>query len=129
MASYLLDTSVIIDALNGRRGRRELLFQLATRSSVLSCCTTNIIEVYSGMRAGEERETRKFLDNLLYYDVTRTIAARAGALRYEWARKGQSLSLADVSIAAVALEYDLTLMTNNEKHYPMSDLALYSFPS
>ena len=129
MASYLLDTSVIVDALNGRMGRRELLFQLATRSSVLSCCTINVIEVYSGMRAGEERETGNFLDNLVYYDVTRNIAIRSGALRFEWARKGRSLSLADVTIAAVALEHDLTLMTDNEKHYPMPDLAIYSFSS
>jgi predicted nucleic acid-binding protein len=117
---YLLDTSRIIDALNGRRDCKAHLSYLLSEGHTLACCTINVIEVYAGMRPKEREATDFFLHNLEYYDVTWKIAARAGALRYAWARKGHSLSLADVTIAAVALEHGLVLLTDN--HFPMPEL-------
>lgn len=126
MAAYLLDTSVIIDAMNGRKGRRELLHDLLAGGNALSCCTINVIEVYSGMRPHEERDTEEFLGSLECHEITWPVARRAGRLRYEWARKGQTLSLADATIAAVALAHDLILVADNRKHFPMEALQLYS---
>lgn len=74
MAIYLLDTSVIVDAMNGKRNRRELLTDLLRRGNSFACCTINIIEVYTGMRPHEEQATAEFLGNLSYYEVTRLIA-------------------------------------------------------
>src|ERR1022692_244071 len=104
MAIYLLDTSVIVDAMNGRRNRRELLADLLRHGNALTCCTINVIEVYTGMRPHEEPATAEFLGSLGYYEVTRPIARSAGRLRYDWARRGQTLSLADATIAASASE-------------------------
>jgi predicted nucleic acid-binding protein len=125
MAIYLLDTSVIVDAMNGRRNRRELLVDLLRHGNALACCTINVIEVYTGMRPHEETATAEFLGSLGYFEVTRLIARSAGRLRYEWARKGQTLSLADATIAAVALAHGLMLMTDNNRHFPMQELQLY----
>jgi predicted nucleic acid-binding protein len=119
---YLLDTSRIIDALNGRRDCRAYLSYLLSEGHMLACCTINVIEVYAGMRPKEREATDFFLHNLEYYDVTRRVAERAGALRYQWARKGHTLSLAGVTIAAVAIEYGLILLTNNPRHFPMPEL-------
>jgi tRNA(fMet)-specific endonuclease VapC len=126
MAIYLLDTSVIVDAMNGRRNRRELLADLLRHGNALACCTINVIEVYTGMRPHEEPATNEFLGSLGYYEVTRLIARSTGRLRYDWARRGQTLSLADATIAAVALAHGLTLMTDNNRHFPMQELQLYS---
>lgn len=49
-------------------------------------------------------------------------------LKRDYSQKGQTLSLAHTIIAAVALEYKLTLITNNLKHYPMPQLKLYLLP-
>ena len=38
MATYLLDTTVIIDAINEKRDRRLLLRQLVTEGHILACC-------------------------------------------------------------------------------------------
>ena len=54
MATYLLDTSVIIDALNDKRGRREFLLGLVRQGHLLACCPVNVTEVYAGMRPKEE---------------------------------------------------------------------------
>ena len=63
------------------------------------------------MRPGEEAVTAALIDRLLYYDVTKEIAKQAGALRYQWRRQGHALSLADATIAAVALHHNLALLT------------------
>ena len=128
MAIYLLDTSVIVDAMNGRRNRRELLADLLRHGNALACCTINVIEVYTGMRPHEESATAEFLGSLGYYEVTRLIARSAGRLRYDWARRGQTPALADATIAAVALAHGLTLMTDNNRHFPMRELQLYPMP-
>ena len=125
MAIYLLDASVIVDAMNGRRNRRELLADLLRHGNGLACCTINVIEVYTGMRPHEETATAEFLGSLGYYEVTHLIARSAGRLRYDWARRGQPLSLADATIAAVALAHGLMLMTDNSRHFPMQELQLY----
>jgi predicted nucleic acid-binding protein len=122
--TFLLDTSRIIDALNGRRDCKAHLSHLLDQGHTLACCTINVIEVYAGMRPKERAATDAFLENLEYYDVTWKIAERAGRLRYDWARKGQTLSLADVTIAAVALENDLVLLTDNHRHFPMLELPV-----
>ena len=76
MAILLLDTTVIVDAINGKRQRHLLLDELQNR----------------------------------------------------WRKKGHTLSLPDVTIAAVALTHGLTLLTDNRKDFPMAELALYSLP-
>ena len=50
MSVYLLDTSVIIDALNNKRNRGELLTGLVGQGHLLACSSVNVTEVYAGMR-------------------------------------------------------------------------------
>jgi len=129
MTAYLLDTSVIIDFLTGRRDRAALLGSLLGQGHLLACCSVNVTEVYAGMRPPEGAKTDAFLQSLEYRKVSWEIARRAGLLKNEWARRGQTLSLADATIAATALAGDLVLITDNRKHFPMPELKLYSLSS
>jgi predicted nucleic acid-binding protein len=45
-----------------------------------------------------------------------------------WRRKGHTLALGDVTIAAVAIAHGLTLVTDNRRHFPMQELEIFSFP-
>jgi toxin FitB len=125
---YLLDTSVVIDALNDRRGRAGLLEELLLQDHSLGCCSVNVTEVFAGMRPTEQARTEELLNSLDYYEVTWAVAKHAGLLKRDWARKGITLSVSDVTIAAVALANSLVLITDNVKHYPMRDLQLYRLP-
>jgi len=125
MTTYLLDTSVIIDVLNGKHNRDALLKGLLSQGDLIACCAVNISEVYAGMRPKEETKTEAFLQSLDYYEINWEVAKRAGLLKRDYSKKGQTLSLPDTTIAAVALEYNLTLITDNVKHYPMPQLKLY----
>ncbi len=64
MATYLLDSSVIIDALNGKHNRDQLFKALLERGHLLACCPINVTEVYAGLRSHEETRTRELLEEL-----------------------------------------------------------------
>lgn len=128
MTTYLLDTSVIIDVLNGKRQRKELLQSLLETGNMIGCCSINVTEIYAGMLPKEEVKTENLLRSLEYYEVTWEAAQMAGLLKRDYARKGITLSVTDVTIAAVAITHELTLMTDNIKHYPMPQLKLSPMP-
>jgi predicted nucleic acid-binding protein len=129
MTTYLLDTSIIIDALNGKRHRDALLRKLLHEGHLLGCSSVQVTEVYAGLRPPEEVVTEQLLRSLEYYEVSWEIARRAGILKRDYARKGVTLGIADATIAAVALDYQLTLITDNPRHYPMKELQRYPLPS
>jgi predicted nucleic acid-binding protein len=125
---FLLDTSVLIDVLRLRRGRRELLAELARRGHRLATTALNIAELYAGTRPDEEARTEEFLDLLDCYPLTAAAGRLAGSLKYKYARKGRTLTLADSIVAAIAMEERCTLMTDNRKDFPMPELDCYDLP-
>ena len=128
MATYLLDTSVIIDAINEKQARRQLLRALVEEGHLLACCSINVAEVYAGMRPKEEPVTTELLRSLRYYPISFEIAELGGKLRREHGRRGSTLSVTDTLIAAVAIHHGLTLITDNARHFPMKELALFALP-
>ena len=129
MAVFLLDTNVVIDAINGKRGRDQLMDDLLEQRNILACCSIIVTEVYAGMRPHEAKLTEEVLLSLRFYEVTWEVARRAGELKYVWAKKGHTLALSDVTIAAIALANGITLVTDNRKHFPMTDLKLLQLPA
>ena len=90
-----------------------------------STTALNIAEIYAGIRPGENELTGALLDSLECHELTAGSGRRAGLLKNEWARKGRTLSLADTIIAAIAIEKECSLMTDNRKDFPMPELNLY----
>jgi len=128
MSTFLLDTSVIIDALNNKRDRAALLLGLVESGHLLDCCPINITEVYAGMRPNEAVATGEFLASLRYIPIEPEAARLAGELKREHARKGITLNLGDAIIAAAAIHNELTLLTDNIRDFPMKGLSVYPLP-
>ena len=122
----LLDTTVLIDVLRARQNRRSLLADLIEAGHTLSTSAINVGEVYSGMKPNEAAVTEALLSSLECFAITAALARKAGSLKAQWARKGQTLTLADMIVAAVALENDLTLLTDNRKDFPIPGLKFYT---
>lgn len=127
--TILLDTSVIIDSLRSRRARREFLEQRANDGDVLACCVISVAEVYAGMMPHEAEATDVFFQGLECIEVGQEIARTGGLLKFEWARKGKTIDIPDAIIAAVALNFNLTLATDNVKDFPMPELRFLSLPA
>ena len=125
MTTYLPDTNILINALNGKRGQRELLNDVVKRGHGLACCAVIIGELFSGIKPADLSKVEQFISTLAWYPTSPAIARRAGRLRFEYARKGIALSLPDTLIAATALEHGLTLITDNRKHFPAPELSLH----
>jgi predicted nucleic acid-binding protein len=128
VADFLVDTSVLIDALNGKRGRNEALRDLVRQGHMLASCAVTVAEVYAGMHPSEAQATGGLLSRLRYCETPPEAARIAGRLQYDWRRKGHTLSLADSLIAATALHHGLILITDNAKHFPMPQLPMHTFP-
>ena len=124
----LLDTTVLIDVLRARQKRRALLAGLVTQGHTLSTAAINIGEVYAGMRPAEEQATEDFLSILVCYPMSGAIARRAGSLKSAFAQNGRTLSLADMIVAATALEHSLTLLTDNRRDFPIPELQFHPLP-
>ena len=122
--TILLDTSIIIDTLRDRRGRRGLLRSLLEQGHELACCAINVAEVYSGMRSHEAEATTVLMESLGYIQISREAARTAGELRLQLQRKGKTLSLPDAIIGAVALRESLTVATDNVSDFSMLRLEL-----
>jgi predicted nucleic acid-binding protein len=128
MSTFLLDSSVIIDTINDKRRRAQLLEDLILQGHLLACCPINVTEIYAGMRPHEEIRTGEVLTSLQLFPITFPVARLAGLLKRDYTKKGITLAITDVTIAAVAIHNRLTLITDNVKHYPMKDLMLYPLP-
>ena len=64
MTRFLLDTTFIIDVLNGQRNRASVMKELIAEQHELACCAINVAGVYAGMRAPEKEKTEALLCNL-----------------------------------------------------------------
>jgi predicted nucleic acid-binding protein len=128
LMDILLDTTVLIDALRNRKERRALLAECVRAGHSLMTTGLNIAEVYSGMCPQEEVATSVFLDQLGCYDTTAEIGRLGGMLKNQWAIRGRTLSLIDAIIAATAITHRCTLMTDNDRDFPMPELSKFSMP-
>ena len=125
MTRYLLDTSALIDFSKGREPTHSRLLALIEAGTVAVCAVT-IAEFYAGLPPENRSQWRRFLATLPHWVITREAAERAGSYRYDLARQGRALSLADALLAAVAQEHGAVLITENTKDFPMPGIRLLS---
>lgn len=119
----IVDTDIVIDFLRERGYARKLL-QRWVEEGLLAISTLTHLEIYQGMKAGEERATNAFLDGLVSVAVDVPIARRAGTILGELGSKGITAGIADAIIGATALQLNAPLLTNNVEHYPFTDLKV-----
>lgn len=127
--AVLLDTTVLIDVLRGRRaGARVEELRRREREPPL-ICAINVEELWSGARSGEDDRLRALVSALRVLPLGRREGERAGSWRREFAVRGTTLSQADCLIAAAAVSVGARLATGNPKHFPMPELELEHWPA
>ena len=124
----ILDTTVLIDLLRERNQRRELLAELQAQGDRFFVSAVSVGEVYGGLRAHESAVTQALFSNLGQLPLTPSIAERAGLLKASYARRGQTLGLLDMFIAAMAIEHGMQIMTDNRRHFDLPELTLFPLP-
>jgi predicted nucleic acid-binding protein len=120
--SCLVDTDVCIDYLREREYARKL-FRRWMEKGLLSVSAITHLEIYAGMRKGEENATGEFLDNMVTIPVDEDIACSAGNIISHLKSKGLTMSPMDSIIAASALFVNVPLITNNISDYPIPAIS------
>jgi predicted nucleic acid-binding protein len=121
--SCLIDTDVAIDFLM-RRSYARILIDYWAGKGLLAISSLTHLEIYRGMKAGEEAVTAAFLDGLTCVSIDIPVARRAGILMRELPAPGAMSGIADAIIAATALQLNAPLLTNNVERYPFAGVKL-----
>jgi predicted nucleic acid-binding protein len=124
VTDHLLDANAMIDYFRRRRSTLTLLENLDAQGHRLAICAVGLAELYSGFGLHQRVAADPVVDRWFYYETTPAMAKEAGRYRYEFARRGTSLSATDSVIAAVAISNDATLITNNVRDFPMDGIRL-----
>lgn len=112
MDEHLLDTNILSKIFYGDANVKNFVDNLAVGVE-----TIVYIECIQGsISNADKRRIKRSLQSLKFYPLTNSIAQKAIEL-IETHSNSHGLLLADALIAATALEYDLTLITYNTKHF------------
>ncbi len=125
---FLLDTSVLIDALRSANARTRATGKIAERGPPFCHDRAEYCRNIHGNSSRRRVRAPAFLDNFLNVmsSTANTGLSQAGLLKNEMgARKASTISLSDAIVAAIAIEKECSLMTDNRKDFPMPELNLY----
>jgi tRNA(fMet)-specific endonuclease VapC len=120
LASYLVDTDWVIDHLNGVEAVTRRLQALQTQGLALSIIS--VAELWEGVHfskdpARSETMLSEFLSGVVILGIDEEICRRLGQLRGLLRSAGKLVGDFDLLLAASAMRHDLTLLTNNHKHF------------
>lgn len=111
-----VDTDVLIDYL---RDRQEAVDYLESRREPLLTSAIVVAELYAGVRDGDERAALEaLLQAFEIVPIDAQIAERGGLWRRDYAPT-HGVGLADALIAATVDQSNASLVTLNDKHFPM----------
>ena len=126
MTTYLLDTNVLIEFLKGKPPAGSAIVRLLDRGAVLASCSVTVAEFYSGEVPGRQPVWDSFIAGLEFWANTFEDAIEAGNYRRDFSRRGIQLSVTDTLVAATARHMGATLLTENLKDFPMTDIQVVS---
>jgi len=119
--TYLLDTNTCIRFLNPRSSAVPSHLAAVHQEEVAICQIVKA-ELYYGAYKSARRDANlallaKFFDQFVSLPFDDRSAEAYGRLRAELARRGTPIGPNDLMIAAIALAYDLTLVTHNTAEF------------
>ena len=128
MPAWMLDTVALIDYYHGRPGVLPFLDAILDREAIGAFSTVTELELWQGIRPGEEERHQALLVLLERVPLDGIIARRAGELRRRFGL--QRLSLPDAAIAASAEVAGCTLVTRNARGFEhLADILAVEFYS
>ncbi|HEY7425183.1 MAG TPA: type II toxin-antitoxin system VapC family toxin [Gemmataceae bacterium] len=107
MNRYLLDTGLIGDFINHRRGVDVKVREARQRGARIGTCMPVVGELFFGIEASASRDAnltrlKRALSGVICWPFDRRAAEEYGRLAAELKRLGRSMQQIDIQIAAVA---------------------------
>lgn len=124
---YLLDTTLLVDHVNGHEPAMALLNRLYEEAADLFTCDVVVCEALSGGDDEHRRMVSRLVSALDYVATDPDAARAAGAARLERRRAGGKLGLGDALIAAVARGVDATVVTRNRPDFERQGASVLAY--
>jgi predicted nucleic acid-binding protein len=121
----LIDTDIAIDHFHGNFAAGDFFAEAIAGGEMLAISIVTLTELLAGQRPGEETRTEKLLGLFTILDINEAIGRKAGEYLRQFSRT-HHLELGDALIAATAATAKADLATRNHKHYPMTDITIFS---
>lgn len=118
--AYLVDTDIVIQHLRRVRAvttRLEKLLPYGFGLSLISLGELWEGVMFSRSPAGDQAELEEFLSLVSLIGIDEAISRRFGQLRGQLRKQKRKVADFDLLIAATALEHNLTLLSNNRRHF------------
>lgn len=115
MPEWVFDTVVLIDYFCGRPGARSYFEEILNKEATGAYSTISELELWQGLRPGEEERHEALLSLLNRVPLSGDIARLAGEMRRDIGLS--KLSLPDAAIAATAAHLGHTLITRNTRDF------------
>ena len=125
---YLLDTDTCVGWLRGNEPVRRRLAMVGPTATAISIMTLAELRYGAACSAHPEQNHQaidSFLTGVTVVGLDLTAARAFGDIKAALRAQGMLLEDADLLVAATALAYQLTLVTNNTQHFArISDLVI-----
>ncbi len=118
--NYLLDTNICVYWLKGNEKIEAKALSVGLDN--ISISFINLSELYyAAYKSEKQRENilaiQKMLEKIDIIDSSEAVCNLFGSLKARLGKEGMILDDADLFIAACAIEHQLTLVSNNERHF------------
>ena len=123
MSRHLLDSDILIWVLRGKAEAISFVSDLL-KNEIPAISSLTIYEIWAGARPSEEAAISSFLSAFRIVPVNVDITRQGAEYYKQFRKKGMTLSSTDALIVATARTEQLILVTQNSRHFPMSDIDL-----
>lgn len=122
MKKLFVDSNYIVDYLRGKFYTKSLIEKIRSRQLEAFVSVTTLFELYTGALLSSN-STKKFEDisailnwfNVV--DIDKETMLIAAKIYVNLRKKGLMIEIQDILIAASCLSMNMTLLTNNKKHF------------
>ena len=122
MRKIFVDSNYIIDYLRGRAYTKDLIEKIKNKELEAYISATTAFELYVGAFLSSS-PIKKFedIESLLSWfqvvDINKEIMLLTAKIHVDLRKRGLSLEIQDIIIAATSISMNMALLTNNKKHF------------
>lgn len=122
----MVDTSVWIEYFRGKLGHKEEMLERGLNQNLVFVTGPIVSELLQGVKSAKEYEMLgQCIDAIPYVNCEYGDWIKAGEMAFELRRKGITIPLSDIIIAAVAIRIGAKIYTRDQHFKKIADVKLY----
>jgi predicted nucleic acid-binding protein len=123
----IVDTSVWVEFLRSGRGKNSAIVKYLIGTAQAMTCGMVLAELLAGVRSIEDRrQLREALTGLDYLEMREQTWRLAGELAADLRAKGRTVPMSDLTIAALAIEHGLSILTADSHFLNVPGVQMYT---